>query len=109
MKTYAVGRIADRAEYDRDVQFVLDNLDEKLARLESKLGFLKHVVALYRYMRDPEVHWVKKTLVVGALVYLIVPVDAIPDLTPVFGFADDALVVAAAVKTLGKALAKYYD
>lgn len=109
MKTYAVGGTMEHEEFDRDVQFVLENLDRKLARLESKLGFLKHVIALYRYMRDPQVHWVKKTLVVAALVYLIVPVDAIPDFTPVFGFVDDALVVAAAVKTIGKALAKYYD
>ncbi len=109
MKTSAVGGTVNRAEYDREVQFVLDKLDDKLAQFESKLGFLKHVVALYRYIKDPDVHWLKKTLVVGALVYVVIPVDAIPDLTPVFGFADDALVVAAVVKTLGKALAKYYD
>jgi uncharacterized membrane protein YkvA (DUF1232 family) len=109
MRTQAPGGTVDRVEYDQDVQYVLENLDRKLSTVESKLGFLKHVIALYRYMRDPQVHWMKKTLVVGALVYLIVPVDAVPDFTPLFGFVDDALVVTAAVKTIGKALAQYYD
>ncbi len=99
----------DRAQFDRDVQFVFDNFDEKLAKLGAKLWFLKHVRALYRYVRDPEVHWMKKALIVGTLVYFIVPVDAIPDFTPFVGYLDDALVIAAAVKTIGRVLAKYYD
>ncbi len=98
----------DRATFDENVQYVLENIDRKLAKMGSKLGFVRHVLALYRYMRDPQVHWTKKALVVATLVYLIVPVDAIPDVAPVIGFADDALVIAAAVKTLGKALEKYY-
>ncbi|HTP12734.1 MAG TPA: YkvA family protein [Bacteroidota bacterium] len=99
----------DREQFDRDVQYVFDNFDRKLAKLGERLWFLKHVRALYRYVKDPDIHWLKKSLIVGALVYFIVPVDAIPDFTPFVGYLDDALVIAAAVKTIGRVLAKYYD
>jgi uncharacterized membrane protein YkvA (DUF1232 family) len=99
----------DRAEFDRNVQVILQNIDQKLASLSKKLDILKHVLALYRYMIDPEVNWTKKALVVAALVYFIVPIDAIPDFSPIVGYLDDAAVVAAVVKTLGKGLAKYYE
>jgi len=99
----------ERVEYDEQLEFALKNIDEKLARLSAKLQIVKHVLALYRYMVDPEVHWTKKALVVGALVYFIVPIDAIPDFTPIVGYVDDAAVVAAVIKTLGKEFLKYYD
>jgi len=99
----------NQAEYDREVQFVLRTIDEKLERLSAKLSIVKHVLALYRYMVDPDVHWTKKVLVVGALVYFIIPADAIPDFTPIIGYVDDAAVIAAVIKTLGKGFLKYYD
>ncbi len=36
-------------------------------------------------------------IIVGALSYLIFPVDLIPDFIPVVGLVDDASVIAAAV------------
>jgi uncharacterized membrane protein YkvA (DUF1232 family) len=102
------GGVMNQAEFDREHQYVLRNVDEKLERLSKKLRIVKHVLALYRYMVDPEVHWAKKVLVVGALVYFILPADAIPDFTPIIGYVDDAAVIAAVIKTLGKGFLKYY-
>ena len=99
----------NQVRFADQLQYVLENLEGKLARISTKLFFIGHVIALYRYIRDPRVHWGKKVLVVGALLYFILPVDAIPDLTPVIGFSDDAGVIAATVATLGKSLAKYYS
>ncbi len=98
----------DKQEFDTRLQFVTRNIDRKLARLGSRLWIVKHVLALYRYLVDPQVHWVKKVLVVVALAYFIVPVDSIPDFTPVVGYLDDATVLAAVMKTLGKGFLKYY-
>jgi uncharacterized membrane protein YkvA (DUF1232 family) len=103
------GGAMEHAEYEQNVEFVLQNLDQKLEKLSKKLDILKHILALYRYMIDPEVHWSKKALVVAALAYFIVPIDIVPDFTPIVGYLDDAAVVAAVVKTLGKGLAKYYE
>jgi len=41
-----------------------------------------------------------------ALIYLLSPVDAIPDVIPVAGFADDATVIAAAVATIKRMMGK---
>jgi len=65
-------------------------------------------VALYYYMRDKDVPWYRKTVVVGCLFYLINPFDAIPDITPIIGFVDDAAIIAATVKWLGNEIEDYY-
>lgn len=99
----------NQAEFDREYEFVVQTIDEKLERLSRKLSIVKHVLALYRYMVDPEVHWAKKVLVASALVYFILPADAIPDFTPIIGYIDDAAFIAAVIKTLGKDFLKYYS
>ena len=60
---------------------------------------VKLALTLYFCFRDPETPMRAKALIASALGYFILPLDAIPDLTPVVGFADDlgALMVAAAV------------
>ncbi len=98
----------ERREFDSQFEFVTRNIEKKLERLSARLQIIKHVLALYRYMIDPEIHWTRKVLVVGALVYFIVPADMIPDFTPLVGYLDDAAVLAAVIKTLGKGFLKYY-
>jgi len=52
---------------------------------------------LYYAAQSPETPAWAKTTIYGALGYLIFPVDAIPDIVPVVGYADDLGVLAAAV------------
>jgi uncharacterized membrane protein YkvA (DUF1232 family) len=43
-------------------------------------------------LRDPRVRGLPRAAVWAALIYLVSPVDVVPEiLTPVFGFLDDAL------------------
>lgn len=42
---------------------------------------------------DGKVHHDKKGALIGAMLYVISPIDLIPDIIPVFGFVDDLLVV----------------
>ncbi|MEO8359135.1 MAG: DUF1232 domain-containing protein [Vicinamibacteria bacterium] len=68
------------------------------------LSRLKTIIAL---MRNPRVSKLPKFLVVGAIFYLLMPVDIIPDVAPVIGWLDDiafllgafALLFGAAPKT----------
>ena len=49
-------------------------------------------------------------VIIGAVIYVISPLDAVPDIIPVAGWLDDGAVVAAAVKALEeviKAFIKY--
>lgn len=52
---------------------------------------------LFYGAKSPAVPKSSKMIIVGALSYLIFPVDLIPDFIPVVGFADDGAVIAAAV------------
>ncbi len=44
---------------------------------------------LGRYLRDPSVGKGRKVLLVLAVLYVISPIDAIPDVIPVIGWLDD--------------------
>ena len=81
----------------------------KVRNLGRKVPFLKDAVALYDYVRDVSVHPGRKAVAVGALVYFICPLDAIPDLTPVVGYLDDAGVIVAARVYYQAELAPYYE
>jgi len=90
-------------------QYVEEKLWEKVEHVGSKIRFAKEVKALYRYMRDKDVPWYRKSIVIGALIYFISPIDAIPDLIPLFGYLDDLGVIMAVIKFLGKELVPYYE
>lgn len=83
--------------------FVMNGLDLRhpLASL-SLLASLPRYLRLYiRLMRDARVPLKAKMLVVGALIYLISPVDFMPDfLFPVVGQMDDLLVLILAFRGL---------
>lgn len=97
------------SQTEEKIKFVEENLWEKLERVGKKISFAKDIFALVRYMRDPLVSWHRKAIVVGALIYFISPIDAIPDITPLIGYLDDLGVITAVLKFLGHELIPYYD
>ena len=83
-----------------------DGFDEqgfwaKVKRFGRKMGaaVLKPALLLYYLWMRPETPAWAKAIAASALIYLVCPVDAIPDLLP-GGYVDDAGVLAAAVATL---------
>lgn len=95
-------------EIKEKIEYVEENIWTKLERSGKKISFAKDVLALYNYMRDSSVKWYRKAIVVAALVYFIVPIDAVPDITPLFGYLDDLGVITALLKYLGSELMGYY-
>lgn len=65
------------------------------------------VQALWAMIKDPAAAWKSKTVAIGALLYLVSPIDLISDVVPVLGLTDDASVIAAAVASLSFELKKY--
>jgi uncharacterized membrane protein YkvA (DUF1232 family) len=55
---------------------------------------------LYYALQDPEIPTWAKAVIMGALGYLILPADAIPDFIPGAGYADDLGAIIAAVGTV---------
>jgi uncharacterized membrane protein YkvA (DUF1232 family) len=85
------------ADEARNEQVVRERFVVKAKRYLRYLPLAQETVAMYFCMLDPATPlWVKGT-VAAALAYFILPFDAIPDLMPVFGFSDDAGVLAAAL------------
>jgi len=72
----------------------------KLKKAGKKIGLksLFYALVLYYVLQKKEVSLKEKTLIIGALGYLISPLDFIPDILPVIGFADDGFALFLAVK-----------
>ncbi len=56
----------------------------------------KAFVLYYCFLDDDTPKWAKG-VIIGALGYLISPIDAIPDFLPVIGYSDDIAVLAGAI------------
>lgn len=61
---------------------------------------IEKALILYFTLEEPGVPMWAKTTITVALGYFIFPADAIPDFTPVVGYADDLGVLAAALATV---------
>lgn len=70
----------------------------KTKRLAGKLPFLPDAVAMYYCMVDPKTPAWAKLKIGAALVYFVSPIDLVPDITPIFGYLDDAGVIIATLK-----------
>lgn len=64
----------------------------------SRLPYLTEAVALWYVLEDPNVPNEPKLFIAASLIYLVSPVDMIPDeVFPIAGFTDDAAAIAAAI------------
>ncbi|MBM4169634.1 MAG: DUF1232 domain-containing protein [Ignavibacteria bacterium] len=96
------------SDFERKSDFIRANFAKKVGTLDRTMRFVRDLLALFAYMTDGRVHWGKKAIVIGALLYFIIPIDSVPDIIPVVGFLDDMGVAAAAVKFLAGELKEYY-
>ncbi|QZE15189.1 DUF1232 domain-containing protein [Halosquirtibacter laminarini] len=89
---------------------------EDVKKINAKLGGMNRgplkaiwddIQKLWKMVKDPNAAWAAKAVAIGALLYTISPIDAVPDFLPGVGLLDDAGVIAAAVASLKSALNKY--
>ena len=73
----------------------------KLRSTASRIPFAGQALAAWYATQDPQTPMAAKGVMLGALAYFVMPVDAIPDIFAGIGFTDDAAVIAALVATLG--------
>lgn len=69
---------------------------DKITEFATTIGktVVEQALILYYVLTDEDVPLAVKAEIVGALGYLILPVDLIPDCIPVAGYTDDASVIA---------------
>ena len=70
----------------------------KLKYLGVKITY-SALLLYYAYQRKDTPRWAKN-VIIGALGYLLSPIDTIPDLTPFLGFTDDFGVLSFALVTI---------
>ena len=81
-----------------------EGFQQKLRRFAVKAGrqVVEQALTLYYAMQSPATPKWAKAVIVGALGYFILPLDAIPDLIPGVGFTDDFATLAAAIATVAR-------
>ncbi|NPA88168.1 MAG: DUF1232 domain-containing protein [Epsilonproteobacteria bacterium] len=93
------------------------NLSDKFSAEETKefikkfsdLSFIDDLKLLFGMITDKEYSIDKKTylIIAGAIAYVVLPTDIIPDFIPGVGFVDDAFVVGMVVKQLKDEIESY--
>ncbi len=101
-----------------DITETLDN-QEEIDRKMSTAGVLKKYTELGKLMVNMlkdyklgiyrDIPWFTIASIVFALLYVLNPLDIIPDFIPGFGYVDDASVLALALRFIESDLHKYLD
>jgi uncharacterized membrane protein YkvA (DUF1232 family) len=80
----------------------------KFRKVATKVPFAADALSVYYAARDPLTPIASKGMMLAALAYFIMPIDAIPDIIPGLGFTDDAAVFAALIALLGRTLKPHH-
>lgn len=105
-----------------------DNLDEalnsgadKISKLESgsipaaltnvwgNIKLLFSLIKDYSSGEYKEIPWTSVAAVVSAILYFVSPIDVIPDVIPVIGYLDDAVVITLCMNWISVDLEKYQE
>ncbi len=93
------------ANYDKYQKYFSDDqFWGKVKKLVRKAGIKIVYIALLLYyvMRNPATPKADKTKILGALGYLLLPTDLIPDFLPVAGYTDDLAALTWALYSVAK-------
>ncbi|MFN7119044.1 MAG: YkvA family protein [Saprospiraceae bacterium] len=83
-------------------KFSENKLWQKFSRFARQIGIKAVYSALlmfYAYRRTDTPKWAKN-IILGVLGYLLTPIDAIPDLSPILGYTDDLGVLSFGLVTI---------
>lgn len=89
-------------DFGRDSRQVARGLWTTLKRAAGRIPFADELVAAYVCSLDPHTPTRVRLVLMAALAYFVLPLDAIPDLLPALGFTDDIAVLAMAFSTAAR-------
>lgn len=87
-----------------DAELVRQRFWDKLRRSLSRIPFADRVIAARYAATDPATPLKDKAVLLGALAYFIMPVDAVPDVIALLGYTDDLAVLTLALRTAAGAI-----
>ena len=97
LKPFSKAEMEAMRRATRDEEGLKRRFWDKLKRVAGKIPFAEDLVAAFFCATDPSTPSRVKLILLGAIAYFVFPTDAIADLLPLIGFADDAAVLAAAI------------
>lgn len=100
---YLSSTLTTMGEYQKyEKEYSEGSLWNTVKKWSSKLGeeAIYNICLLYYLAKSPNLPTSEKMKVLGALGYLILPVDAIPDFIPLAGLTDDIGAIAYLIKSL---------
>ena len=92
----------DPRKFERDRARVNHGFWPKVRRVARRIPFMDELLAAYYCTLDPKTPLQAKAVLMAALAYFVLPVDVIPEFIAGFGFTDDATVLYAALRSVGK-------
>ncbi len=96
-----IARIRKLAADEDGLGAKLINLVRRVAR---SVPFAEDALAAWYCAKDPATPSRVKFILISAVAYFVLPIDAIPDIVPLLGFSDDAAVIAAALAAVARAM-----
>lgn len=103
------------SEEDKSKVFENEEKIKKLSQNNTLSKFAEDISLYFKMLKD---FFAKKytkiptsiiAAIIGTLLYVLSPVDLIPDVIPVVGFLDDASILAMCLKLCGENLKKYKE
>lgn len=95
--------MAKRTETDEERR-VREGFWPKIAEFAASVPFAEQALAAWYCAFDRQTPAAVRYTLIGALAYFILPFDALPDMLPLFGFADDASLLSAALLSVGASI-----
>ncbi len=83
--------------------------NKEFDRLMMKVGASIRMVKAYKQNRYTQMPWRSMVLIIGGLVYFVMPLDLIPDFLPIVGFLDDATIMIWIFSALRKDIEAFED
>lgn len=114
-------KVLDEGAANQDPQKVeqaLENRQKIMDRVVSSSSlspYFEQVKTLFQMLQDyakgqyREIPWWSIGSIATALLYILMPFDALPDFIPIAGFLDDAVVLKLCLDLVGKDLQQYRE
>lgn len=89
----------------------LHKADAKALHLDDKMNDFKILVRMAKDIMAGKykVNAWNASVIVGTIIYVVSPIDAIPDIIPVLGWLDDVTIVGYAISKLSDEIKKYKE
>jgi len=76
----------------------------KIRRVAAKVPFAKEALSVWYCAKDDDTPLAAKGMMLAALAYFVLPIDAVPDFIAGLGYTDDAAVFTALMAIVGRNL-----